>query len=797
MKKIFIAFCMAAAVIFQVFGQQKPLLKGTVSDASGKPLSGATIVIGNTPTGTNTDGNGYFELPIPEGGMHVLVASYVGYVNSVDTVLADEIKTLNIVLKNDNLQLPEVVVRENFENARNRRETLSLEVIKKDFIFENNSGNLIKTIQKLPGVYSMDIGSGFSKPVIRGMGFNRVAVAENGIKQEGQQWGADHGLEIDQFNVEKLEIYKGPMSLQFGSDAIGGVLEIIPSTVSAENKIFGDVSIIGKSNNDLVGVSAMFGIKHNRWNARARFTEQHFGDYKIPADTIVYLTRKLPVYNRELKNTAGYDRSFSSTMGYSGRNLSSAITVSNVYQKTGFFPGSHGIPDLGRVQNDGDSRNIEMPNSNVNHLKIISNSSFKTDRWKTSLDVAFQNNHRQEWAQFHTHYDNQSAPKTDPDLEIDFRLKTYTGNIKIESTGDNKWKHQFGINTDYQENNIAGYNFLLPKFNRFTAGTFVIEKYALSEKIQLMGGMRFDYGQTSISAYKDQFLEQYLVKMNAYQPDEIAFFSQRSYGINRQFNDISWSTGLVYNPDRHQTYKINIGRSFRLPGANELASNGVHHGTFRHEMGDSSLVSENGYQLDIAYTFESERFYFSANPFASWFSKYIFLNPTGEWSVLPHAGQIYQYKQAQALIAGGEITANYGILRHLTLESGFEYVYMQNLTDGYPLPFSPPLSVINSITWHWHSHHKALEKLHLNLEHHFVASQQRIARNELTTAGNNLFGFSLNSYWKIRQSRFNVSLQVQNIFDTSYYNHLSFSRKLSIPEPGRNVQLILRIPVNE
>ena len=203
MKKIFIAFCLATVFAFQVFGQQESLIKGTVSDAGGNPLSGATIVVTNTPTGTNTDGNGYFELPLHEGGLHVLKTSYVGYANSFDTVLISENKTLNIVLKNNDLQLPEIVVRENFENARNRREALSLEVIKKDFIFENNSGNLIKTIQKLPGVYSMNIGSGFSKPVIRGMGFNRVAVAENGIKQESQQWGADHGLEIDQFNVEK------------------------------------------------------------------------------------------------------------------------------------------------------------------------------------------------------------------------------------------------------------------------------------------------------------------------------------------------------------------------------------------------------------------------------------------------------------------------------------------------------------------------------------------------------------------------------------------------------------------
>ena len=782
---------------FPTSGQTKFVVAGTVSDTNGEKLWGATIAILNTTIGTNSDANGRFELSPVDRGRHVVKTSYVGYASSVDTLWISENKILNIVLKSNDLQLPEIMVRENFENSRNKAEVLSIEVIRKDYIVENNAGNLVKTIEKLPGVYAMDIGSGFSKPVIRGMGFNRVAVAENGIKQEGQQWGADHGLEIDQFNVEKLEIYKGPMSLQYGSDAIGGVIEIIPASVGTENGIYGEVSLIGKSNNNLAGLSAVIGVTRNRWNAKARITEQHFGDYKIPADTIVYLTRKLPVYNRELKNTAGYERSIASTMGYSGEKLSSSLTISNVFQKTGYFPGSHGVPEASRVQDDGNSRNIDLPNSNVNHLKIISNTSFKTRNWKTSLDVAFQNNHRQESSMFHTHYGNQEAPANDPDLEMDFRLNTYTGNLKIESTGNEDWKHQFGINSDYQRNRIAGYSFLLPEFNRFTIGSFVIERYRLTDKIQLIGGFRFDYGRLAISAFRDEYLARYLESMGGYDPNEIAFYSQRSFGTQKRFNDVSWSAGLVFNPDDRQTYKINLGQSFRLPGANELASNGVHHGTFRHELGDTSLVSERGYQLDAAYTFESDRFYFSVNPFVNWLSKYIFLNPTGEWSVLPHAGQIYRYSQAQALIGGGEISASYEIIRHLTLESGFEYVHLQNLSDGYPLPFSPPMSAITSITWHWHSRNKSLEKLHTNLEHHWIGRQDRIARNEEVTPGSNLFNFSINNTWKVGRSRFNLSFQVRNIFDAKYYNHLSFYRKLNIPEPGRNFQVIVKIPIGE
>jgi iron complex outermembrane recepter protein len=796
MKVFFVCLWLVFGHCAISYSQNNYLFQGSVIDHNNEPIPGASIALNNSQHVTISDSIGHFEFILTQKGLYKLQASFIGYQTYSDTFLIQSNKNINILLQPKVVCLDEIVVRENYENTRNRKEALSIEVIKKEFIIENNAGNLIKTIGKLPGVYSMDIGSGFSKPVIRGMGFNRVAVSENGIKQEGQQWGADHGIELDQFNVEKIEIYKGPMSLQYGSDAIGGLIEIIPVSAPSINKVFGEVTLIGKSNNNLLGVSAMIGLKHNHWYAKMRMTEQHFGDYKVPTDTFVYLTRPLPIYNGKLKNTAGFERDLATTLGYSVARASSYFTVSNVFQKTGFFPGSHGVPDLNRIKEDGNSRNIELPNSNVNHFKIINNSTLKFKKWKGSLDLAFQNNHRQEWAKFHTHYGNQSLPSANPNLELDFNLNTYTGNLKFESSTDQTWKHVIGFNSDYQQNSIAGYNFLLPEFKRFTSGAYVIETYHLSENVKLTGGIRFDIGTFSIEDFYDSILEQYLKNMNLYSPEEIAFYSQRSYGINKQFNNLSWSAGMVFNPDKRQTYKANIGHSFRLPGSNELAANGIHHGTFRHEQGDTSLVSEKGYQLDVAYTFESERLYFSINPFVSWFSNYIYLNPTGEWSVLPHAGQIYKYQQAQALVSGGECTINYEFHKNFTYESSLEYVYLQNLTDGYPLPFSPPLSALNSIIWHWHSENKAFEEFHCTFEHQFVAKQERIARNEEVSESYNLFGISLNNNLKFGKTKLKLSFQIQNLLNTKFFNHLSFYRKLNIPEAGRNIQLIIRIPIN-
>ena len=135
-----------------------------------------------------------------------------------------------------------------------------------------------------------------------------IAVFENLIKYEGQQWGADHGLELDAFNIGAVNVLKGPSSLLYGSDAMGGVIDVVPSAVPADNRVFGDVTLLGKSVKGTIGGSLMLGIRKNAWYSHIRYSEQHFGDYRIPTDSIVYLTQRIPIYGRKLKNTAGIER---------------------------------------------------------------------------------------------------------------------------------------------------------------------------------------------------------------------------------------------------------------------------------------------------------------------------------------------------------------------------------------------------------------------------------------------------------------------------------------------------------
>ena len=685
------------------------------------------------------------------------------------------------------LLLPDVVVTESYQQRQAKKSALAVDVVDQDFLRKHFTGNFMQAMENIPGVQAMDIGSGFSKPMIRGMGFIRIAVLENGIKQEGQQWGADHGLELDAFNIGTVNVLKGPSSLLYGSDAMGGVIDITSPPVPSVDMLFGDVTLLGKSVNGTLGGSFMLGIKKSFWYAQVRYSEQHFGDYRIPTDTIVYLTQKMPVYGRKLKNTAGIERNIGFFAQYQRQRYKANYSVSNVYQKTGFFPGAHGIPDASRVEDDGDSRNMELPYSKVNHLKVTTLQQYAWEKLVLSGDFGFQNNHREEWSVFHTHYGSQPVPEKDPDKELAFNLNTLSASVKVRFIGSSSWEHALGWDGQHQRNDISGYSFLLPEYYRSTTGLLWLTTYKPNNVISVSGGMRYDYGYIHISSHEDAYLADYLRKQG-YDEEQVEHYKWNSHAVKKKFGDYSFSLGLVWTPSERHMVKANVGRSFRLPGANELAANGVHHGTFRHEQGDANLKSEQGWQMDASYNLRYNGFSISVSPFVSWFSNYIFLRPTGEWSVLPHAGQIYRYTGAEVLFAGTEATIDIHFLRSFNYRISGEYVYTYNCDEHIPLSFSPPFSMRNTLTWQ-------RKQVMLYAEWQSIARQNRVDRNEDRTPGANLFhlGGSLNIPIRGNQA-IEITLTARNIFNTRYYNHLSFYRKVEIPEPGHNFQLLIKIP---
>ncbi len=709
-----------------------------------------------------------------------------------DTILPPS-RGAKVVADSLHYLLPEVTVKAATTKGPEKIITHPVQEIGRGYLLRHNSTGFVQTLASLPGIASMDIGAGFSKPVIRGLGFNRVAVVDRGIVQQNQQWGADHGLEIDQYDVDNVRIHKGPMSLYYGSDAMGGVIEIMPPRLPENDLFWGDATLIGKSNNGLLGTSVMASLKRGRFFYRARATVQSYADFRIPADTIDYLSWKMPVQGRRMKNTAGREANLSFSAAYRGEQFESGLHVSDIHGKNGFFPGAHGIPSLSRLEPDGSTRNVEMPYATSNHFKLISNN-----KWRLSpgaaidLDLGFQQNLREELSPFHTHYSNQLPPHTDPDLELRFRLRTYSANVRLLLDEEKRWSKTFGLSTEVQHNRVGGYSFLLPDFERYSGGAFWLNRVEVTEHFQLTGGMRYDVGRLRVAEYYDDVLAEYLA-LQGVAKEEIDFYAQRSAALRSSFGDFSGSVGFAWMPSDDHTLKMNVGKSFRYPGANELASNGLHHGAFRHEQGNSALQPERGYQLDLDYRLRGKQFRFTMNPFLGWFSNYIYLEPTGSWSILPHAGQIYRYNQAEAWMAGGELIAEWLPDERWHVSSALEYVYNRNGRDHYPLPFSPPTVITSDVTYTGVGQ-GPLISYSLQLEHRGVMAQDRIAKNELRTPGTSLWNLSAHLHWRIYGRRVVVDFQIDNLFDRAFLNHLSFYRRLNAPEPGRNGQVIVSVP---
>nr|WP_317630953.1 TonB-dependent receptor [uncultured Flavobacterium sp.] len=784
MRILFVAVALCIASI----GMAQNKISGTVRNAKNETLPGAHVHLSNQSLATDPLGN--FEFNRISDNTHRLIVSYIGYVTK-DTVLnVYENLRINIILQEDKSALQEVVITTN-----QAKKTSNTTNVSQQKVLANYGGSFATSLENVAGINASQIGAGQSKPIIRGLSANRVAVTENGIKQEGQQWGADHGLEIDAFNTEKVEIIKGVGTIAYGSDAMGGVIAIDNSAIPSDS-LTGNISLLGKSVNDGLGVNLNLKQRFNKIYFKANATILDYADYKIPTKNISYLNYNMPVHKNRLKNSAGVERNFAGTLGYKSEKLHSFIQVSNNYIKSGFFPGAHGIPNVNAVAHDGDYRNIEFPYQSVNHLKVISDNTYKTNKGEFNFKVAFQNNHRQEWSKFHTHYSNQTAPTNNPDLELDFKLITIDQQLSYKHKWDEKNQTKFGIQYQYQNNKSGGYSYLLPKFNRKALGVFATHEYQLSNKLKTEFGVRADWADLKINAYYDTILYQYLI--NSGRNEALAnYYAQRTPELDKDFNAFNFALGLNYALAPNWNWNFTAASNFRFPTAIELASNGIHHGAFRHEQGDANLDPEKGWAFDTVLSHEIDGFSVSLSPYVYYFTNYIYLKPSGQFSILPHGGQIYTYTQSKALLAGFELELTKTFWNKLTVNSVFEYIRNQQLNSNknlnYALPFTPANNVFIKVDYAFNNvNYFKNNKIYISAKHGL--EQNRIAQNEEFTPSFTTFGAGLSSQIQLKKFKINAQLTTTNLFNEKYYNHSSYYRAVEIPELGRNIQLLLSIP---
>ena len=336
MQKFICVFILFIALFSDALGQNFNL-EGLISDEHQQPISGVAVSVPGSNKIVFTEQDGHFLMESLDSGKTTLKFARLGYTTIENTYSIYTSMKINVTLTAEVKQLKEVTIEDDRPEQRNKSESLNIQTVDAAFIQRNLGGSLMKTLERLPGIKTIGIGSGQSKPLIRGLGFNRVVVVDKGVKHEGQQWGADHGLEIDQFAADQVELIKGAASFIYGSDAIAGAIAINPAPVPMPNSIGGSVDLIGKTNNNLLGSSLNFYARNKQWFLDSRYTYLDYGDYRVPTDEVYVYDYQVKLKDNFLRNTAGRETGTHLNIGYVNERFRSVFYLSNTFSNSGFF----------------------------------------------------------------------------------------------------------------------------------------------------------------------------------------------------------------------------------------------------------------------------------------------------------------------------------------------------------------------------------------------------------------------------------------------------------------------------
>lgn len=638
------------------------------------------------------------------------------------------------------------------------------ETVDRDHLRERAGNTLAESLDQVPGVHAVNTGVGISKPMIRGFVGTRVTVVDQGLRQEGQQWGMDHGLEIDQFSVDRVEVVTGAAALQYGPAAPSGLVRLLSPSVPLIG-VHGSVNALIKSNNRLIGQSSELSWRKGGHFVRGRFTLQDFADYRVPAEQFLYNGFELSIPDGILKNTAGQEANYRLEYGWVRDSNTVRVTGSRFSQKIGLFPGAIGIPRQFDIGNVGDQRDVDLPYQRTVHdkLQVLVTRQGRNSfyEWRAGL----QHNHREERSRPHAH----GLLYIDSANTLGLGLDLYTAELSFNNHFNTERVHwAFGAGYQGQNNLLSGWEFLLPSYRRNEGNTFVTATW-LMDRWTLTGGFRSDLAHLNIDEYRQPWYSD---------PDSLVV---RVVGGEKSYAAFSGSLGIAREVGV-LGISFNTAYSERIPNVAELASNGVHHGTFRHEKGNPELRKEQGLLSELTLQTSLDRIELRVTGYINIYRNFIYLAPSGIFSPLPDAGQIYEYRQSEALLYGYEFHASLPFGDHWEFTLNSDLVRGSNSETSLPLPFIPPpgISLIPEYTF---------GEFGIGVEGDYRFAQDRVARNEKVTGDYWLLNAYARYGWRWKGQQFTLRLRLQNILDRPYLRHISRYRILNLPEQGFNAIL--------
>ena len=789
MKKLFL-FTIAMSALLFCWGQEKnrTQLSGKVTDSkTGEPLAGANIILSDSRTGTTTDSAGHYWLKNIPLGHTIIEVSYSGYKTLMEHL------DLSGNDRHDFGLSPSIIINEGITvtavgaATSIRKAPIPISKVSKAELLSTASTNIIDALTRQPGISQVTTGPAISKPVIRGLGYNRLVVVNDGIRQEGQQWGDEHGIEIDENSVNRVEIVKGPASLIYGSDAMAGVINILTTAPVPANSISGNILSSYGTNNQERSLYGSLGGNRNGFNWNL------WGDYKAAAD---YKNK----YDGRVFNSKYQGHNFGGYAGYNGSWGFTHFIVSSFNQKLGVVEGERddngnflkplpGGMETTPTEKDFNSIQPQVPYQDIQHLKLISDNSFKAGNGKITLNLGWQRNQRKEFGNA-----NDPAEKS-----LYFDLKTFNYNAVYHLDDRNGWNVSTGVTGMVQNNQNKGVEALIPEYNLFDVGAFVYSQKTIG-KSTVSGGVRYD----NRSLRGKQFSENGEVKFGAFE---------------KNYSNFSGSAGVSYAATENLLVKLNLARGFRAPSVPELASNGAHEGANRYEYGNRNLKSETSWQGDIGLEFNSDHVLFTANAFYNSINNFIFYSKlasaNGGDSLINVDGSMipaFQFGQQDANLYGGEVLVDIHPhpLDWLHWENSLSYVRGKFVTaiEGVKnIPLIPATKWTSELRGEFLKDGKKAKNLsvHFEVEHNFAQKNPFTAfGTETATSGYTLLNASISAD-VVRRNKTVLSLYLlgNNLTDVAYQTHLSRLKYAAVNEVtgrqgvfnmGRNFMIRINIP---
>lgn len=770
----------------------KAQLSGRVTDkVSGELLPGVSIYFPDLKTGTLTKPDGTYSIGKLPATRLLVQVQFVGYKMLTEQIDLTVNQTLDFKLEISVTEISEVVVTGQSGGIENNRTPSPIAVVPRMEMLQNSSGNIIDALSKVPGISQVTTGAGISKPVIRGMGYNRVVVVNDGVRQEGQQWGDEHGIEIDGNSVSRVEILKGPASLAYGSDAMAGVINLISAPTLPEGTIRGNISTNYQTNNGLIDYSANLAGNKNGFIWDARYSNKMAHAYQNKFDGRVY-------------NSGFREQAASTTLGINRSWGFSHLHVSLYSLKPGIIEGERDsltgqfLNTTSEIASLSDffSYQPNAPFQKIDHKKAVWNSSVFFGQSKLEAIIGFQQNRRKEF-------------ESQDEFGLYFLLNTVNYNFKYILPEKNDWKFSSGVNGMWQNSQNKGTEFLVPEYELFDFGVFAVVNKKIG-KLDLSGGIRFDTRtETSRALYQNADGEVV--------PESTPESKKRFSAFNRSFQGISGSIGATYQISESVFTKLNISRGFRAPNIAELASNGLHEGTQRYEIGNPNLKPETSLQFDYAIGMNTTHISAELNLFSNSVNHYIFstkLSSLGEPEPLFDNLPAFLFTEGNAQFYGGEfqIDIHPHPLDWLHLENSFSYVNgtLKNQSkESSDLPFIPAPVWVSDIKIEFDKLNGFLANAYFKIGIDKTWKQNRFYsayETETATPGYTLLNMGLGTdFISKHKTLFSLYISANNLTDVAYQSHLSRLKytginyatgRTGIYNQGRNISFKLLIPID-